>query len=93
MRVYLTLRGGKSGCFSPRFLEATESHCTPVNFPLVSPRAGRMAARLLEYAVLYVSVNEYKRGRERTIEVGEKERERYREGEGGRKEQIGRAHV
>lgn len=55
---------------------ATENHCTSVNFPLVSPpaREGRMAARLLEYAVLYVFVNERTRGRRRA--QGERTRER-----------------
>lgn len=56
--------------------QATENHCTSVNFPLVSPpaREGRMAARLLKYAVLYVFVNERTRGR-----AGDRERGRGRE--------------
>jgi len=54
-----------------------ENHCTSVNFPLVSPRAGRMVARLLEYAVLRVRKRIQKRENRRWSRAkGVKERER-----------------
>lgn len=54
-----------------------ENHCTSVNFPLVSPRAGRMAARLLEYAALRVHKRIQKKENERRSRAkGVKKREK-----------------
>lgn len=56
-----------------------ENHCTSVNFPLVSLRTGRMAARFLEYALRVrkrIQKRERERERERAIERVVDKRER-----------------
>jgi len=63
----------------PRAFQTTENHCASVNFPLVSPRAERMAARLLEYGAPRIRKRIQKRKSERWRDPGELEGQRKEE--------------